>query len=116
MGWTIGVLGFESRREVGIFLFTTVSRQELRLTQSPIRWVLGALSLRVKRPGREADHSPPSSAEVKKAPPIRLHVMVPIFFNISWQITEVPNKLFSSLNVFPSNFLVIILRHVKHEF
>jgi hypothetical protein len=27
----------------------------------------GALSLRVKRPGREADHSPPSSAEVKNA-------------------------------------------------
>jgi hypothetical protein len=27
----------------------------------------GALSLAVKRPGREADHSPPSSAEVKNA-------------------------------------------------
>jgi hypothetical protein len=38
----------------------------------------GALSLGVKRPGREADHSPSSSAEVKNAwsytstPPIRL--------------------------------------------
>jgi hypothetical protein len=38
----------------------------------------GDLSLGVKRPGREADHSPPSSAEVKNAwnctstPPIRL--------------------------------------------
>jgi len=31
------------------------------LTQS----VTGALSSEVKRPGREADHSPPSSAEVK---------------------------------------------------
>jgi hypothetical protein len=31
-----------------------------------IQWVLGALSLGVKRPGREAEHSPPSSAEVKK--------------------------------------------------
>jgi hypothetical protein len=28
--------------------------------------VPGALSLGVKRPGREADHSPPSSAEVKE--------------------------------------------------
>jgi hypothetical protein len=27
----------------------------------------GALSLGVKQPGREADHSPPSSAEVKNA-------------------------------------------------
>jgi hypothetical protein len=26
----------------------------------------GAVSLKVKRPGREADHSPPSSAEVKE--------------------------------------------------
>jgi hypothetical protein len=32
----------------------------------PIQWVTGALSLGVKRPVREADHSPPPSAEVKK--------------------------------------------------
>jgi hypothetical protein len=31
-----------------------------------IQWVPGALSLGVKPPGREADHSPPSSAEVKE--------------------------------------------------
>jgi hypothetical protein len=36
-------------------------------TQHPIQWVPGTLSLWVKRPGREADHSPPSSAEVKNA-------------------------------------------------
>jgi hypothetical protein len=42
----------------------------------------GALSLGVKRPGREANHSPPSSAEVKNAwsctstPPICLHGVV----------------------------------------
>jgi len=29
--------------------------------------VLGDLSLGIKRPGYEADHSPPSSAEVKNA-------------------------------------------------
>jgi hypothetical protein len=33
---------------------------------TPIQWVPGALSLGVKRPGREADHSPPSSAQVKE--------------------------------------------------
>jgi hypothetical protein len=33
--------------------------------QPPIQGVPEALSLGVKRPGREADHSPPSSAEVK---------------------------------------------------
>jgi hypothetical protein len=31
-------------------------------TQPPIQWIPGALSLGVKRPGREAYHSPPSSA------------------------------------------------------
>jgi hypothetical protein len=51
---------------LGIFLFDTMSRPALGLTQSPIQWVPGALSLEVKRPGREADHSPPYSAEVKE--------------------------------------------------
>jgi hypothetical protein len=30
-----------------------------------MQWLLGALSPGVKLPGREADHSPPSIAEVK---------------------------------------------------
>jgi hypothetical protein len=47
---------------MGIFLFTTVSRTALWPTQPPIQWVLGALSLGVKQPGREADHS---TSEVK---------------------------------------------------
>jgi hypothetical protein len=34
-------------------------------TKLPIQWEPGALSLRVERPGREADHLPPSSTEVK---------------------------------------------------
>jgi len=36
-------------------------------TQPPIQWVPGALSLGEKWPGREADHSPPSSEEVTNA-------------------------------------------------
>jgi hypothetical protein len=35
-------------------------------TQPPTQWVLGALSPWVKRPGRETDHLPPASAEIKK--------------------------------------------------
>jgi hypothetical protein len=64
--YTIGVLGFDSRREVGIFLFTTDFRNVLGPIQPLIQWVPRTLSVRVKRPGREADHSPPSSAEVKE--------------------------------------------------
>jgi hypothetical protein len=66
MGWTIGVLGFDSRRGLGIFLFTTASRTVLGPTQPPIQSVPGPLSVEVKPPGREADHSPPSTAEVKE--------------------------------------------------
>jgi hypothetical protein len=38
----------------------------LRSTQPPIQWVSAALCLVKKRLVREADHSPPSSAEVKE--------------------------------------------------
>jgi hypothetical protein len=57
MGWTVRVLGFDSQQGLGIFLFTTVFRMALRPTQPPIQWVPGVLSLGVKRPGHEADHS-----------------------------------------------------------
>jgi hypothetical protein len=63
------------------FLFSRSSRPALRATQPPIQWVPGALSPGVKRPGREADHSPPTSAESRKCGsiqplPIRLHGVV----------------------------------------
>jgi hypothetical protein len=38
----------------------------LESTQHPIQWVPDALFPGVNRPEREADHSPPTSAEVKK--------------------------------------------------
>jgi hypothetical protein len=52
--------------EVEIFHFSMSSGPALGCTQPPIQWVSEALSPGVKRPGREADHSPPTSAEVKK--------------------------------------------------
>jgi hypothetical protein len=48
------------------FLFSTSPMPALGSTQSPIEWVPGALPTGEKRPEREADHSPPDSAEVKK--------------------------------------------------
>jgi hypothetical protein len=73
MGWMIGVLGFNSWRGLGIFLFTTASGTTLGPTQPPIQWVPGAVSLGVKRQECEADHSPPSSAEVKECVELYLH-------------------------------------------
>jgi hypothetical protein len=64
-----------------IFHCTIVSIPALGPTQAPIQWVPGALSLEAKRPGRESDHSPPSSADIKNAwsytsTPPRFHSVV----------------------------------------
>jgi hypothetical protein len=48
------------------FLFFMLSRLNLGSTQPPILWVLGSLSLGVRWLVHEADHSPPTGAEVKK--------------------------------------------------
>jgi hypothetical protein len=60
--WSIGVRIQGGQR---IFPLASVSRPALGPTQPPVQWVPGVLSPGVKaRPGRDADHSPPSSAEV----------------------------------------------------
>jgi hypothetical protein len=48
------------------FPFSISCRLDLGPTQPPIQWVPGSLSPGVKRLGRQADYSPPPSAEVKK--------------------------------------------------
>jgi hypothetical protein len=66
LGYGLDDRGSRVRYSAGIFLFTTTSRTELGPTQPLIQWVPGTLSLGVKRPGREADNSLPSSARVKE--------------------------------------------------
>jgi hypothetical protein len=58
-------IGVRSPAGERIFPLSSVSRPALGPTQPPVQWVPGVLSLGVvARPGRDADHSPPSSAEV----------------------------------------------------
>jgi len=64
--WTLEVLVLDSRRGLRTYLFTTASRTALGPTQPPIQWAKGALPVGIKWPRREADHSPPSSTEVKE--------------------------------------------------
>jgi hypothetical protein len=53
--------GSASPCRVKNFHFSISSRPVLGSTQPPIKWIPG-----LKRQGREADHSPPTGAEVKK--------------------------------------------------
>jgi hypothetical protein len=65
-GWMTGVQSQAGAWEGRVF-FTTASRPALGPTQPPIQWAPGGLTPAVKRPGREVDQSPPSSAEVKNS-------------------------------------------------
>jgi len=64
-GLTSETSRFDSQQGQEIFLFSKESRPSLRPTLPPAQRIPEVLSSKVKRPGREADHSPPSSAEVK---------------------------------------------------
>jgi hypothetical protein len=53
-----------------VTIYSTASKPALGPTQPPIPWVLGVLPAGVKRQSHEADHLPPSNAEVKNGGPI----------------------------------------------
>jgi hypothetical protein len=82
LGYGLDDRWFESRQTLGIFLFTTVSRPALGPTEPPMQGVPEVLSLGVKRPRCEADHSNSPCADVENAwrytstPSIRLNGVV----------------------------------------
>jgi hypothetical protein len=127
-GWTIRVLGFDFRRKLGIFLFITASRTALGPMQPPIQRVLGALSLGVKRPGREAGHSSPSSAEFKEWVELYLHSPnAPSWrgaqlkhrdkFTFNFYLYRILKKYFSVGSSFCfSVFFVLLLLHLSLRF
>jgi hypothetical protein len=83
-GWTIGRSRFDPRQGQRIFIVASASRPALGPTQPPVQWVPGTggpFPGGTARSGRDADHSPLSSAEVKYEEelyllsPIHLHGM-----------------------------------------
>jgi hypothetical protein len=69
-----GLPGFDFRLELGFLLLATASRPALGPTHPLLQWVPW-----VKRSGRNVDHSPPSSAEVRMRgaiPPLPQYVFV----------------------------------------
>jgi hypothetical protein len=102
------------------FPLTSVSRPALGSTQPPIYWVPGFLSGNKPRPWCDADHSPPSSAEVKNEYELYLlsslaaawHSGTTLLFNNMWwrlQIMEllITVKHFSILPSFPPPYVQI---------
>jgi hypothetical protein len=61
VGYGLDGRGVAVRVSVGSRIFSSLGP-----TQPPIQWIPEAHSPRVRQPGREADHSPPTCAEVKK--------------------------------------------------
>jgi hypothetical protein len=56
---------FEYRPGQDVYYLPKTSRTGLWPTQTPIQWIMRFISPWVKRPAREAYHSPPSNCEVK---------------------------------------------------
>jgi hypothetical protein len=79
-GLWAGGPGFDSRHGE-IFLFSTGSWPILAPTQTRIQRVPVAISPERKRPGRDADHSPPSSTEVKNS-----RAIPPLSHTSSWHV------------------------------
>jgi hypothetical protein len=89
-----------------IFLFSTVSRLALGPTQPPIQWVLGAISLGVKWPEHEADHSTPTSSKVKNGEAIHPLPHMPSQHS-AWLIKHRDNFIIFTL-------IILVLFSVKH--
>jgi hypothetical protein len=54
-------------------------------TQSPIQWILGVLAKGIKRPRREADHSPPTSQYN-----VNLYIHSPYTYSLPCVTRDVP--------------------------
>jgi hypothetical protein len=94
-GLRAGRPGFDPLQGQGIFLFATASRSAVGPTQSPVQRMPA-----VKRSGREADQSPPSSAQGKIAPLSRIS---------SWHCPQVSTVTTSPLlNISEAKFNVFI--------
>jgi hypothetical protein len=76
-GLRVGRVGFYSQQGQEIFLFVRTSKMALGPTKPPIQCIPGALSSGVRLPGREADDSFPSAAEVKMME-LLLHFSFPL--------------------------------------
>jgi hypothetical protein len=84
----------------------TMSRTDLGPTQPPIQWVQGVLSVRIKRPRREAANLPPSSAEDKECVELYLHSQ---YVFMEWCLVKHRNNLCDLMGIYvASNAIKVI--------
>jgi hypothetical protein len=79
----------------GILLSATASRPALGPIQPPVQRVPDALPPGVKGPGREADRSPPSTAEVKN---VWSYTSTPLYASMVWCLVQQRDNLLAGLN------------------
>jgi hypothetical protein len=105
-GYRLDDQGVGVRVQVGvrIFFFSMSSRPVLVSTQHPIQWEPGALSLWVKRPGREADHSTPTSAEIKKT--WIYTASPPYVFTAQCLISQAQGQFYLTFTFLPSGLIL----------
>jgi hypothetical protein len=75
-------------------------------TQPPIQWVQGPLFLVVKRPGREADHSLPSSTEVKECEELYFHSPQNAF--MAWCLVKHRDNFIFTMHATGSAHLILL--------
>jgi hypothetical protein len=84
-----------------------MSRTAMGLTQPPIQWAVGVLSLGVERPTREAEHSPPPNAEVNEC--VELYIHSPNMS--SWCSTQL-----STGPTLPLPYFIVYLKNILYNF
>jgi hypothetical protein len=96
-----GRSGFYFRHGLGFCLFATASRLALGSTEPPIR-VPGGPFPGVKRPGRETDHSSPSSTEVWNA---RSYTSTPPYVFMACYLVKQRDNLSFTILLYTWSFL-----------
>jgi hypothetical protein len=103
LGYRLDDRGSRVRLPAGAGNFSLHHRVQNGSGAHPAPWVPGALSLGVKRPGREADHSPPSSAKVKNT---WSYTSTPQYVFMAWCLVKHrDNFTFNFVLVFPEVYV-----------
>jgi hypothetical protein len=82
-----------------MFPLASVSRLALSPTQPPVQWVRGSFPMAKARAGRNADQSPPSSAEVKNEKEL--------YFLPPWGLHDIAGRLYFTFYFLSFNSLWI---------